>query len=138
MKNKFQILFVLFLSVNAQEFTNQYIGSSLSISETNERDLCTSKYCLLDSQLLFYAATQNASVDPCVDFKEFSLGTFDKYRAINDRYGIRSMKLERELLKYETIRKILSKNIDEKNDSRVVKIMKNTFRKCVDSSELKF
>ena len=138
MENTIQILFLLLLSVNAQEFTNQYIGSSLSIKEANERDLCTNKYCLFDSELLFYAATQNASVDPCVDFKEFSVGTFKKYRAINDRYGLRSLDIDLTLLRFHTLQKILASKIDEKTDSRVVKIMKNTFGKCVNSSKCEF
>ena len=137
METIFQFLVLLLFSVNAQEFNNQYIGSSFSIEEANKRDLCASKYCLLDSELLFYAATQNASVDPCVDFEEFALGTFKKDRAINDRYGLRSMELDVSILRFLTLRKILS-NIDEKNDSRVVKIMKNTYGKCVNSSKFKF
>ena len=138
MENIIQFLFLLLLNVNAKEFINQYIGSSLSIKEANERDLCTNKYCLFDSELLFYAATQNASVDPCVDFKEFSVGTFKKYRAIDDRFGFRGLDLDLDDLRLETIRKLLASKIDEKNDSRVVKIMKNTFGKCVNSSECKF
>lgn len=89
---------------------------------------------MLDSEALFYAATQNASVDPCVDFKEFSVGTFIKDRAINDRYrGVGWWFDFKDHIK-EKYRKLLSTKIDSKKDMRVIKVMKNYFQKCVNSS----
>ena len=130
----FMIQFLI-LSANAAEFSLQYIGNSISQKEAEDQALCTNKYCVQDAQLLFYAATQNASVDPCVDFKEFSVGTFIKYRALNDRYEGIGLEFDLEKQTNERFRKLLVSVIDEKNDIRVFKVMKNFFRKCVDSSK---
>src|SRR5690349_8673314 len=83
-----KILLLIFVvcSIEAQNsFELQYIGDSLSQEEATERKLCDTKYCLLDAQYLFYGATQNESVRPCDDFKEFAVGTLAKYQSVNDR-----------------------------------------------------
>lgn len=134
---EFFVICLLILSANAVEFALQYIGDSLSIDEANTRDFCENKYCLADSELLFYAATQNASVDPCVDFKEFSVGTLIKDRASNDRYTAIGFLQDTERQHGERLRKLLASKIGETNEPRVFKVIKNFFVKCIRSSEFK-
>lgn len=132
-----KIILLLFfvLSANAAEFYLQYIGDSLNNEEAQTREFCTTKYCVGDSQILFYAATQNASVDPCVDFKEFSMGTLIKYRALHERYFSIGLLPETQRLHEERLRKLLASKKVNPNDPRVYKIMRNFFSKCVSSSE---
>lgn len=131
-------VFLLFcgclMSVSA-EFELQFIGNYLNDVEAKARDFCSNKYCVSDSQILFYAATQNSSVDPCLDFKEFSMGTLIKYRALHERYFAIGLLQDNQRMHEERQRKLLSKRIDEKNDARVFKVVKNFFARCVDSSE---
>jgi hypothetical protein len=119
------------------EFELQFIGNYVNDVQAKQRDFCDSKYCISDSQILFYAATQNASVDPCVDFKEFSMGTLIKYRALHERYFAIGLLQDNQKMHDERQRKLLAKRIDQKNDARVFKVIKNFFAKCVDSSEFK-
>lgn len=131
------LLLVLVLSVNA-EFDLQYIGDSLSSDEAQEREFCTTKYCVGDTEILFYAATQNSSVLPCNDFKEFSMGTLIKYRALHERYFAVGLLQDTQKYHEERLRKQLAKKVDEKSDVRVFKVMRNFFAKCVSSSEFEF
>lgn len=131
MKDIFLICFLVSI-VNAG-FDLQLIGDSVSKYEAEKKDLCGTKYCVLDSELLFTAATQNASVDPRVDFKEFALGNFIKFRALNDRYYSIGMRLKVRKSHDERFRKALASKITE-NEPRVFKVMKNFFKKCVTSS----
>lgn len=133
MKNILLILFC-FVAVKA-EFELQYIGDSFNDNEAREREFCTTKLCIEDSQILFYAASQNVSVDPCLDFKEFSMGTFIKYRALHERYFAVGLQYDVKKAHNERQRKTLTAKIQE-SDSRIFKIMKNFFEKCVSSSEL--
>lgn len=125
-------VFVLLLKLSAAQFDLQYIGNTLSEEEANSRDLCSNKYCIEDADILFESATQNFSVNPCVDFKEFALGTFIKYRAFNDRYAGVGFWYDVVSRHKERLRKVLASKKEAKNE--VFKIMKNCFKKCVSSS----
>lgn len=127
------IIFGFLLAIQA-EFELQFIGNHFNDVQAQSRDFCNNKYCLSDSQILFYAATQNASVDPCLDFKEFSMGTFIKYRALHERYFSIGLLADNQRIHEERLRKLLATKTDE-NDTRVFKVLKNFFSKCVDSSE---
>jgi hypothetical protein len=116
------------------QFTNQFIGSSLSDEEAMTREFCETKVCLVDTEILMLAATQNATVAPCDDFKEFGLGVFIKYRALNDRYQYKGLQSDLDEQFREKNRKVVSAKVSE-NDPRVFKIMKSYFAKCVNSSE---
>lgn len=131
----FFLIWLAFVSVNAAEFDLQYIGDSLDNETAQAREFCTTKYCVGDSQILFYAATQNASVDPCKDFKEFSMGTVIRYRALHERYFSIGLLPETQRLHEERLRKLLASKKSDGNDVRVFKVMRNFFAKCVSSSE---
>lgn len=135
---KIILLLVLIVASVHCEFDLQYIGDSLSDEEAAARTLCTTEYCIGDSQLLFYSATQNTSVDPCTDFKEFTMGTLIKYRALNERYFAIGLQQDVTKLHDERQRKLLAAPFNKKKDPRVFKAMKNFFSKCVSSSEFKF
>lgn len=128
-------IFLLIVFNVKAEFDLQYIGDSLNDEAAKGRNFCNSKFCVGDSQILFYAATQNSSVDPCVDFKEFSMGTLIKYRALHERYFAIGLLQDTQMLHDERQRKLLAKKLDTKTDGRVFKILKNFFSKCVSSSE---
>lgn len=126
--------FVILAMVNA-EFDLQYIGDKISAESVQQQDFYDNEYCLSDSHILFYAATQNASVDPCLDFKEFSMGSLIKYRALHERYFSIGLLADTKRLHDERQRKLLAKKSDMKKDHRVFKAMRNFFKKCVDSSK---
>lgn len=140
MAKKFSWFLFLFCSsvltpIEAQ-FELQFIGDYVSLDDEAQRQFCDTKNCLLDANNLFHAATQNLSVHPCIDFKEFSLGTFVKYRAINDRDRYNGFLLDVQNAHHERQRKILSAKIDSK-DTQLTKNMKNFFSKCVNSSYIR-
>lgn len=133
MKEVSLIIFLSFLlSTNGQSFELQFIGDSVSEEDASNRDYCESRYCVRDGEILFSAASQNKSIEPCDDFKEFALGQFIKYRALNDRNRKNGFMLDVEAAHSERQRKVLSAKVKE-NDAIVVKVTKNYFAKCVDS-----
>lgn len=125
----------MILTMAKAEFDLQYIGDKISEETAKQQNFCDNEYCLGDTHLLFYAATQNASVDPCLDFKEFSMGSLIKYRALHERYFSIGMLADTKRLHEERQRKLLAKKRDMETDHRVFKAMRNFFKKCVDSSK---
>lgn len=118
-------------------FESQYLGNYLTFDEYNDLELaCQTKLCLNDAKRLLLVATQNKTVQPCDDFKEFALGEFLKYRALNDRYRYVGFDNDVQLLHWERQRKVLAATV-KRHDIRPLKIAKNYFQKCVTSSELR-
>lgn len=136
----FQILKIIILInvyslVNGRGFESQYLGNFLTYDQYNNLELaCYSKLCLNDAKRLLLVATQNKTVEPCDDFKEFALGEFLKYRALNDRYRHVGFDNDIQLFHWERQRKVLAATI-KSYDIRPLKIAKNYFLKCVTSSE---
>ena len=115
------------------QFENQYLGHHYKIDEYNDMDLaCDTRICLRDAQLLLLAATQNKTVQPCDDFKEFSMGRFIELGARNDRYSNVGFTNDVTLLDWERTRKVLAATVKD-NDIRPFKIAKNYYQKCVSS-----
>lgn len=133
-----KILFLLLSANVLAEFELQSIGETLSAEEASKRNYCVNRFCVSDAELLFYAATQNASVDPCLDFKEFAMGTFIELRATNDRYREIGLISDTKQNHDERKRKLIAEKIDPEKDSRAVKIVKNFFSKCVNSRKHNF
>lgn len=130
-------LALVICAIARAEFELQFIGDTIHHDEAAARNFCDSKFCIGDSQILFYAATQNSSVDPCLDFKEFSMGTLIKYRALHERYFAVGLSQDVTKMHEERLRKLLATKSEDK-DPRVFKVMRNFFEKCVSSSESKF
>lgn len=114
----------------------QLIGSEISQEEQSKKDFCETKYCVLDSDYLFNAATQNKSVKPCEDFEEFAVGTFLKYRAVSDRKLQLGFYTDIDEAYKLRLRKVLAAKVTEK-DTRVTKAMKKLYAKCVNSAYLR-
>lgn len=128
------LVFIACWFVEAQhQIELQFIGSEVSAEEQSKENFCESKYCVLDSNYLFLSATQNKSVKPCEDFKEFALGTFIKYRAISDRKPSIGFYADNDDAYNLRLRKMLAAKENEK-DTRVTKAMKKLYAKCVNSN----
>lgn len=125
---------IVSLLVNSQ-FVNQYLGHHLTFDEYNHLELaCDTKVCLSDAKRLLLAATQNKSIEPCADFKEFSMGRFIKLGALDDRKETIGFINDIYALDWERIRKVLAARINE-NDNRPLKVAKNYYRMCVNSGQ---
>lgn len=117
-------------------FVNQYLGNYYTMEEYRNLELaCENKYCLSDANRLLVAATQNASIEPCDDFLTFTMEEFIKYGALHDRYP--SVGFQGEVLRMLKLRqrKVVAAVITP-NDSRPLKVAKNFFKNCVNSSEI--
>ena len=122
------------LSVISQ-FENQYLGHHITLDEYNHLELaCDTKLCLRDAQLLRLAVTQNKTIEPCDDFREFSMGQFIKLAALNERYDTTGFVNDLKLLNWERIRKVLAARTNE-NDIKPFKIAKNYYEKCINSGK---
>lgn len=125
-------LSVIFIVKAQTQIELQFIGDSITKEEATERDLCRTKYCLLDANSLLVAATQNKSVRPCDDFKEFALGTFLRYRSVSDRDPYNGFFRDLENVYVERLRKVLAAP-EYDTDTQVIRGMKDFFAKCVSS-----
>jgi hypothetical protein len=80
------IKFIFLIAMAAAQFDLQFLGNFTSQDEETNQEFCETKFCLEDAHNLFSSTTQNASVRPCDDFKEFAVGNFIKNRVVSDRY----------------------------------------------------
>lgn len=136
-------LFVIYLNIlfplistqpSPYGFKVQFIGNTRYVSphEEAQREFCENFWCTNDAEILFTRASQYKSSDPCVDFKNFSVGTALDVGAVNERYPYRGLISEVEFKFWERLRRILAEKI-QKSDNRVYKIAKNSFQRCVKS-----
>lgn len=132
----FLSIFVVILNFVLSQFVNQFVGKDLNdIRKQNKCiDFCESKECLTDANLLFFAASQNSTIKPCENFLEFSLGNFIKFVVLNDRYLYKGLQSDVEDNQIQRYRKILSAK-SKPNETRIFKVIKNYFSKCVNSSK---
>lgn len=130
------LLVAIFSVVQVQaQFKLQYIGNQIDDDGLLKRDYCTTKQCLVDSQILFLAASQNESVTPCEDFREFALGDFIKHSALNERYQFIGLQNDIDEIYKEKFRKVLTSKL-QSNQSRTFGIIKSYFSKCTNSSKI--
>lgn len=131
---KFLLLFFVFLVVKAHDQIElQFLGDYISKEEATNRNLCDTKYCLSDANYLGLAATQNKLIRPCDDFKEFTVGTFIKYRSVNERDHYAGFSNDIDLEHIDRLRKTLEALEDEES-VQITKTMAEIFAKCVDSN----
>lgn len=109
-----------------------YLGDYLTDEEYRNREICSTKVCMEDNDRLVYAATRNSSIKPCEDIKTFAAGEFLKHRVLNDRYIYIGFQNDVNRLNKERQRIILKQKIKD-DEPRMFKIMKNFFKKCIDS-----
>ena len=95
-------------------------------------EVCETKLCLLDANRLLDASTDLWTINPCSDFKEFSVGNFIRYKALHDRYDRIGFLYDTLSAHHGRLRKLLSAPIRE-TESFVSKIAKNFFQKCINS-----
>lgn len=124
-----KLIFLIIYCVYANAL--KYLGN-YTIDEVLE--VCETKLCLLDADRLLSAATDKLTVNPCTDFKEFSMGNFIRYKALHDRYDRIGFLYDTLEAHRERRRKLLSAPIIDK-ESFVSKIAKNFFQKCVNSGD---
>lgn len=118
------------------QFELQYLGHDITLDEYNDLEVgCQTKICLLDSQRLLLAATQNETIEPCDDFEEFSIGQSKKLGALNDRYQLYGFYNEVHLLRMNRYRKVLQPKINDQ-DIKPFKIAKNFYQNCINSGNI--
>lgn len=128
-----------FTSISCQPspfgFNVQYIGSDRYVSKDEEqnRTFCENYWCTNDASMLFTQSSQYPNVDPCVDFKNFTIGKLFEVEQINDRNLYRGLQKNLEDRFYNRIRRVLSEKISETGDNRIVKVLKSTFKQCIKS-----
>lgn len=118
-------------------FPIKYKGNFLSLEEYDNLDLCSNKWCLDDANRIIEEMSYNDTIEPCEDFKEFVCGTFFKERALNERYEYIGFRRNYELKLDEERHKALKAPIDEK-DGKAVKVTKNFYQRCINSSKFSF
>ncbi|KAG5668090.1 hypothetical protein PVAND_016045 [Polypedilum vanderplanki] len=138
LQNIFLIIFHIHLShqqPSPYTFKNQFIGKTRYVTpeEEENRNFCTNYWCTNDASYLFTSSSQYTDSDPCVDFKNFSVGKAWEINKVSDRRIYRGLQTLAEMTLEERLRKVLSEKYDSKNDNKIVKIIKNTFRKCLKS-----
>jgi hypothetical protein len=94
--------------------------------EEEKKTICGNVWCINDAHYLFGLSSRNSAVDPCVNDTLEDLDDADEgrhfYSIVEEIYS-------------ERLRKVLAARYDEDEDedSRVVRVMKNTFRQCFNS-----
>ena len=122
------------LSTSYGPYPVQYIGNFLTQEQYDNLTLCDSQLCLDDAQRLLSDASHD-NKDPCKSFTKFSCGTFFEKRAGNERYESVGFKRTYELKNDEKRHRVLKVRINENEDCKAVKIVKNFYQKCVSWSE---
>lgn len=130
----FCVILIAVLTSESKSFETQFFGDYLTDLEYENQNLCSTKHCMLDNDMLVYAAGQNSSIRPCDDFKTFAKGEFLKHRVINDRYY--SIGFDKNVLERfkEQQRKLLLKPVVE-GDPKIFKVLKSYYKKCIDSGK---
>lgn len=137
MKFQFFLIMIYIIPTLSQPspfgFQNQFIGNYVPLVEEQKRQFCQSYFCTNDANYLFTQSGQYPNIDPCVDFRNFSVGKFIEIDKVNDRKLYKGTQTIIEGKFDERVRRILKEKIVEANDNRMVKVVKNNFKKCLES-----
>lgn len=113
-------------------FNNQFIYNSNASKITTKSPICDNFWCVNDANMLFTQSSQYKNVDPCVDFRNFTLSNTIEISQVNDRYIYRGLLVDTERKQLERNRKVLSAKVTG-SDNRIVKVVKGTYQKCLKS-----
>ncbi|KAG5668297.1 hypothetical protein PVAND_016244 [Polypedilum vanderplanki] len=140
---KFLILFLhLHHLISAQpspySFKNQFIGNYsnyVTAEEELSRNYCNNYWCTNDAHYLFTKSSQYPNVNPCVDFRNFTVDQVVQVDVPDDRLSYRGFAGIVQAKYYERQRKVVAAKFDPIKDenSRIIKIVKNTFNQCLKS-----
>ncbi|KAG5685161.1 hypothetical protein PVAND_014353 [Polypedilum vanderplanki] len=119
-------------------FKNQFIGNYsnyVTAEEELRRSFCNNYWCTNDAHYLFTKSSQYPNVDPCVDFKNFTVNQVEEVDVPDDRKLYRGFFSTVEDKYFERLRKVVAAKFDPIKDenSRIIKIVKNTFSQCLKS-----
>ncbi|KAG5669474.1 hypothetical protein PVAND_017361 [Polypedilum vanderplanki] len=137
----FLILSKTFCQISSQPspfgFKNQFIGNTRYVKpeEEQNRSFCNNYWCTNDAHYLFTKSSQYSNIDPCVDFKNFTIDQIVQVDVPDDRQISRGFTSVIEKTYLERMRKTVAAKFDPIKDenSRVIKIIKNTFNQCLKS-----
>lgn len=115
------------------DFTIDYLGNSVRDDEFNNQTVCWSKVCMQDSGRLVYSASHDL-INPCDDFAAFAMGEFLKHRVPSERYAKLGFQNEIDTQFLDKQKRVLQ-SPTEQNDPPVIRVVKNLFKKCVDSGK---
>lgn len=129
----FSAVFLLLFCKSYCDFPTNFLGNYLSDDEYKNRSLCRTSVCMKDSGRLIDAADHDSNkTDACDDFKTFAMGHFFKHRVLNDRYDYLGFDLDVYQQFWEKQKLMLLKPV-ERNETKMFKVMKSFFRKCINS-----
>jgi hypothetical protein len=116
-------------------FKNQFIGHTRYVTpeEEENRNFCNNYWCTNDAHYLFTKSSQYPNVDPCVDFKNFTVNQVDEVDVPDDREQYRGFLTIGYNKMKERLRKVAAAKFDPIKDhnSRTIKVIKNTFQQCI-------
>lgn len=115
------------------DFTIDYLGDSAQNDEFNNQSICWTKVCMRDSDRLIYSASHDL-VNPCDDFSAFAMGEFRKHRVPSERYAKLGFQNEIDTQYLDKQKRVLQGSSDA-DAPTVIKVVKNLFKKCIDSSK---
>jgi hypothetical protein len=105
------------------------------LNKQQQDTICYSKICRLDTSRLLDSSTDQENVEPCDDFKEYSLGKFIRRRREFNDDNESGFLWDIENTFRAKQKNILSVPVMSNEDTKAIKIAKNLFQKCIDRSE---
>lgn len=113
------------------DFSIDYLGNSVRDDDYNNQTTCWTEVCMQDSGRLVYSASHDL-VNPCDNFPDFAMGEFLKHRVPSERYAKLGFQNEIDTQYLDKQKRVLQEPIEE-DAPAVIKVVKNLFKKCIDS-----
>lgn len=134
------LISVVQLSVNGRNASDsidrniQNPGSSVvEINSPNKSNICATEICLSESQKML--TSMDDTIDPCVDFYEFSCGKFRRNTLIpGDKESVTAFTLVQDKV-HDQMSSILNKP-SHSTEPNVFKLVKGFAKSCFDDKQL--